>query len=62
MKIKRVDTEEARRYWNLMEENSKIVASWPEWKRGARPTTPIASQAEVSAPSPGDSRAPSQKK
>ncbi len=36
MKIKRDDTEEARRYWKFLEENSKVVASWPEWKKGAR--------------------------
>lgn len=40
MKVKRNDTEDARRYWRLMDENSKVVASWPEWKRGARPATP----------------------
>jgi len=35
MKVKRDDTEEARRYWKALEENSKIVATWPEWKLGA---------------------------
>lgn len=36
MKVRRDDTEEARNYWKFLEENSKIVESWPEWKKGAR--------------------------
>lgn len=40
MKVKREDTDESRRYWAFLDENSKHVASWPEWKLGARPTTP----------------------
>lgn len=40
MKVKRDDTKEARRYWQFLDENSKIVATWPEWKRGARGATP----------------------
>ena len=51
MKVKRDDTEESRRYWQMMEENSKVVASWPEWKRGARPAQ-AAQPAEASALSP----------
>lgn len=39
MKVKRDDTEEARRYWEFLEENHKIVMAWPEWKRGARGDT-----------------------
>lgn len=35
MKVKRDDTEEARRYWQFLEDNAKIVATWPEWKKGA---------------------------
>ncbi len=45
MKIKRDDTEESRRYWEFLEENSRVVASWPEWKRSGRPPT---------LPSPGN--------
>lgn len=33
MKVKRDDTEEARRYWKFLDENSKIIATWPEWKK-----------------------------
>ncbi len=63
MKVKRDDTEESRRYWQMAEENSKVVASWPEWKRGARPATPpVASQAEVSTPPGNGSGAPPPKK
>ena len=40
MKIKRNDSEESRRYWEFLEENAKLVSTWPEWKRGARPAIP----------------------
>lgn len=36
MKIKRDDNEESRCYWRFLEENSKIVDTWPEWKRGCK--------------------------
>lgn len=35
MKVKRDDTEEARRYWKFLDENSKIVKSWPKWKQNS---------------------------
>ncbi len=50
MKTKRDDTEESRRYWEFLEENSKVVASWPEWKRSARPTTLPSASNELVAP------------
>lgn len=34
MKVKRDDTEESRKYWEFLEENSKIVENMPWWKRG----------------------------
>ena len=26
-------------YWKYLEENSKVVATWPDWLRGARTRT-----------------------
>jgi len=37
MNPRRYDTEESCRYWQFLDENSTLVAAWPEWKRGAHP-------------------------
>jgi hypothetical protein len=34
--IRRTDTEEAKAYWESIDNSSAIVASWPEWKKGWR--------------------------
>jgi hypothetical protein len=34
--VRRTDTEESRAYWEFIDNNSAIVASWPEWKKGWR--------------------------
>ena len=34
--VRRTDTEEARAYWESIDNSSEIVASWPEWKKGWR--------------------------
>lgn len=27
-------------YWRYLEENSKVVAGWPDWLKGERPSAP----------------------
>ncbi len=39
----------AEAYWKYLEENSKVVSTWPEWLKGERKS--VASDEEVKEPS-----------
>ncbi|MGE6763708.1 hypothetical protein ACQKGO_37200 [Corallococcus interemptor] len=30
---RRLDTEEARKFWESLERNHRVVAKWPDWMR-----------------------------
>ncbi len=54
MKVRRDDTEDARRYWEFLDANAKIVSEWPEWKRGVRLVLEDSSPAHSHAGDEGD--------
>jgi len=37
-------------YWKYLEENSKVVSTWPDWLKGDRPAAPRLNQEEPESP------------
>jgi hypothetical protein len=37
-------------YWKYLEENSKVVSTWPDWLKGDRPNTADQKQQEPEEP------------
>jgi hypothetical protein len=61
-KLRRDDTDEARRFWRSVEQTSKEVEHWPAWKRSAQSLLVGTEASEPHPPSDGEEVAEPQPK
>jgi hypothetical protein len=48
--MKNLKCEAADAYWKYLEENSKVVSTWPDWLKGNRAGTPPSAGEEQEQP------------